>query len=202
MLERHLFPCIDLEEPPLAALAERPLLDDSLLHWVGQEHFINGREAMLIDLTRCVRCDDCVRACAATHGGNPRFVRTGPVHDRWMVAHACMHCVDPVCMIDCPTGAIQREAESGAVVINPDTCIGCGTCAEACPYDNIRLVELCEDDGRPIVDDVTRASIYRATKCDLCIDNFGGPACVRACPQDALKRVNLAHLSRQGGRPW
>lgn len=202
VLETHLFPCIDLEEPPLSALANRPLLDDSLLHWVGEEHFINGTKTMLIDLARCVRCDECVRACAATHDGNPRFIRSGPVHDQWMVAHACMHCVDPVCMIDCPTGAIHRELDSGAVTINPKTCIGCATCAEACPYGNIRMVELCEDDGRPIVDEATRASIYRATKCDLCVDNFGGPACVRACPQDALQRVDLAHLPRKGDMPW
>jgi Fe-S-cluster-containing dehydrogenase component/CRP-like cAMP-binding protein len=202
VLEKHLFPCIDLEDPPLSTLAERPLLDDSLLHWVGEEHFINGTKTMLIDLARCVRCDECVRACAATHDGNPRFIRTGPVHDRWMVAHACMHCVDPVCMIDCPTGAIHRELDSGAVTINPKTCIGCATCAEACPYGNISMVELCEDDGRPIVDEATRASIYRATKCDFCVDNFGGPACVRACPQDALQRVDLAHLARKGVGPW
>lgn len=202
VLEKHLFPCIELEEPPLSALAERPLLDDSLLQWAGEEHFINGTQTMLIDLTRCVRCDDCVRACAATHGGNPRFIRNGPVHDQWMVAHACMHCVDPVCMVDCPTGAIHRERDSGAVTINSETCIGCATCAESCPYGNIRMVELCEEDGRSIVDEVTRASISRATKCDLCVDNFGGPACVRACPQDALKRVDFAHLPREGTAPW
>ncbi len=202
VLEEHLFPHVDLKEPPLSTLAERPLLDDSLLQWVGEEHFINGTKTMLIDLTRCVRCDDCVRACAATHGGNPRFIRDGPVHDQWMVAHACMHCVDSVCMIDCPTGAIHRELDSGAVTINPETCIGCANCAEACPYGNIRMVELCEEDGRSIVDEVTRASIYRATKCDLCVDNFGGPACVRACPQDALKRIDFAHLPREGTTPW
>ena len=202
VLEQHLFPCIELDTPPLSALAERPLLDDSLLQWAGEQHFINGTETMLIDMTRCVRCDECVRACAATHGGNPRFIRSGPVHDQWMVAHACMHCVDPVCMIDCPTGAIHRETDTGAVVINPETCIGCATCADACPYGNIRMVELCEKDGRSVVDDVSRASIQRATKCDLCVDNFGGPACVRACPQDALVRIDFTHSPEEGAAPW
>ena len=203
VLEEHLFPVIDLkEEPPLSALAERPILHDSLLQWAGEEHFINGTKTMLIDLARCVRCDECVRACASTHGGNPRFIRTGPIHDHWMVPHACMHCVDPVCMIDCPTGAIHRERDSGAVIINSETCIGCATCAEACPYGNIRMVELCEEDGSTIVDEASRASIQRATKCDFCVDNFGGPACVRACPQDALQRVDFAHLPRQADRPW
>ncbi len=193
VLERHLFPVLDLKTPPLSALASRSLMEDSLIHWAGEEHFINGTQAMVIDLERCVRCDECVRACAATHNGNPRFLRDGPVHDHWMVAHACMHCIDPVCMIDCPTGAIHRERETGSVIINPESCIGCATCADSCPYGNIRMVELCEDDGRSIVDETSRAPIQRATKCDLCVDNFGGPACVRACPQDALTRIDFIH---------
>lgn len=191
VLEQHLFPVLDLKDPPLSALASRSLMQDSLIHWAGEEHFINGTQAMVIDLERCVRCDDCVRACAATHNGNPRFLRDGPVHDHWMVAHACMHCIDPVCMIDCPTGAIHRERETGSVIINPESCIGCATCADSCPYGNIRMVELCEDDGSSIVDETSRAPIQRATKCDLCVDNFGGPACVRACPQDALTRIDF-----------
>ena len=44
-------------------------------------------------------------------------------------------------MIGCPTGAIHRESATGVVMINDDTCIGCGTCAASCPYENIRMVE-------------------------------------------------------------
>jgi Fe-S-cluster-containing dehydrogenase component len=131
-----------------------------------------------------------VRACASTHDGNPRFIRQGKTFDHWMVANACMHCVDPVCMIGCPTGAIHRASE-GEVVINDSTCIGCGTCAASCPYQNIRLVEVNDPEGRPLVDQATGAPIQRATKCDLCISNPGGPACVRACPHDALARVDF-----------
>jgi len=36
--------------------------------------------------------------------------------------------------------------------------------------------------------------IMKATKCDLCLDQYGGPACERACPHDALKRINLNTL--------
>ncbi len=201
VLEKHLFPSMRQESLSLAELAKRPITDDSLIHWAGDEHIINGTQTMLIDLDRCVRCDECVRACAATHQGNPRFLRDGPVHDHWMVAHACMHCMDPVCMIDCPTGAIHRERETGAVVINAESCIGCATCADSCPYGNIRMVELCDKDGRSIVDETSRAPISRATKCDLCVDNFGGPACVRACPQDALQRVDIVRSAAIGIHP-
>jgi Fe-S-cluster-containing hydrogenase component 2 len=137
-----------------------------------------------------VNCDDCVRACASTHGGNPRFVRQGAVHLNTMVANACMHCVDPVCLIGCPTGAIHRSVETGDVVIDDMTCIGCGTCAQSCPYGNIRMVETRDDTGAFIVDDAM-VPIVKATKCDLCEGQLGGPACQRACPEDALVRIDI-----------
>jgi Fe-S-cluster-containing hydrogenase component 2 len=94
-------------------------------------------------------------------------------------------------MIGCPTGAIHRSLEGGTVVINDDTCIGCSTCAKACPYDNIRMVEIHDKNGRPLIDPNSNQPIVKATKCDLCIDQWGGPACVRACPHDALERVDF-----------
>jgi Fe-S-cluster-containing hydrogenase component 2 len=44
------------------------------------------------------------------------------------------------------------------------------------------LTESGEKEGQPE---------YKATKCDLCINQATGPACVRSCPHDALKRVNM-----------
>jgi len=149
---------------------------------------------MLIDLDRCTRCDDCVRACAATHDNNPRFIRQGPEASGVMVASACMHCVDPVCMIGCPTGAIYRESADGQVGINPDTCIGCSVCAQSCPYGTIQMVALHDEEGLPIVTEETGAPVRRATKCDLCIDQPGGPACVSACPHDALLRADMRQM--------
>jgi Fe-S-cluster-containing dehydrogenase component/CRP-like cAMP-binding protein len=164
-----------------------------MMEFVTQNRFFNGTETMVIDLDHCTRCDDCVRACAATHDNNPRFLRHGPVHNNIMVAQACMHCTDPICMIGCPTGAIHRDMFEGNVVINPSSCIGCTACANNCPYGAIRMVETRDRDGRILVASDAN-SILKATKCDLCIDQFGGPACERACPHDALKRVNLNTL--------
>tara|TARA_B100000676_G_scaffold304462_1_gene356799 strand:+ start:1663 stop:3303 length:1641 start_codon:yes stop_codon:yes gene_type:complete len=195
VMERHVFP--NLRQSPsddLQSAFERPLADDSLLEWAIGERFINGTRAMVIDLDRCVRCDDCVRACASTHDGNPRFVRHGKDHSHWMVANACMHCTDPVCMIGCPTGAIHRDEASGMVVINDTTCIGCQTCANACPYDNIRMVEIRNDRDEVIIDSEQGVPLLKATKCDFCYDQPAGPACVRACPHDALRRSSFADL--------
>ncbi len=164
-----------------------------LMEFITANRLFNGTETMVIDMDRCTRCDDCVRACAATHDNNPRFLRHGPVHDTLMVAQACMHCADPVCMIGCPTGAIHRDSFEGQVVINPSTCIGCTACANNCPYGSIRMTEQRDEDGNILVASDAKP-IVKATKCDLCIDQYGGPACERACPHDALKRMDLTTL--------
>lgn len=166
-------------------------ISQATLDFFVDNRTINGTQSMLIDVDRCVGCDDCVKACANAHNNNPRFVRNGTVDDNVMVAHACMHCVDPVCLIGCPTGAIHRDQETGYVIINDLTCIGCGTCANSCPYDNIKLVEIRDQNGGFIVDSETKSPIVKATKCDFCIDQIGGPACQRACPHDALIRIDM-----------
>lgn len=177
------------DETPVASK-----LDTDMLEFLVENRFINGKAGMLIDLARCTRCDDCVRACAAGHDNNPRFVRQGAVHDGVMITQACMHCVDPVCMIGCPTGAIHRDSSHGEVVINPDTCIGCATCANSCPYGNIQMVAIRDEAGRPLFDQTSQTPIMQATKCDLCIDDTSGPACVRACPHDALTRADMTDV--------
>lgn len=183
-------PAVDLEEEISIKLGP------DMLEFLVDNRTINGTATMVIDLDRCTRCDDCVRACASAHNNNPRFIRHGREMNGIMVANACMHCVDPVCMIGCPTGAIHRESFQGQVVINDDTCIGCATCANSCPYDNIQMVETRDHSGFFILDEVARTPIMKATKCDLCIDQLGGPACARACPHDALIRLDMRDVDK------
>ena len=168
-------------------------MQTDLLEFLMDHRFVNGTQTMMIDMNQCTRCDDCVRACAATHDNNPRFVRSGPMQDGFMIAGACMHCLDPVCMIGCPTGAISRDPGTGSVIINDKTCIGCSTCANSCPYDNIRMVHIRDPRGNPIVDTASGQPIEKATKCDLCSEQLGGPACQNACPHDALVRIDLSN---------
>ena len=178
--------------PPAAVDASAKIGAD-MLEFLTENRLFNGTATMMIDLDRCTRCDDCVRACATAHDNNPRFLRHGPVSGRLMVANACMHCVDPVCMIGCPTGAIHRDAFGGEVVINPATCIGCKSCFNNCPYEAIRMVEVRDEEGEFLVDKEMKP-ILKATKCDLCVEQITGPSCQRACPHGALVRINLNDL--------
>ena len=96
-------------------------------------------------------------------------------------------------MIECPTGAISRKLDDGEVDINDETCIGCSSCSKNCPYDAIRMVEIRDHQGQFLRDRTvaSRAPITKATKCDLCVDQKGGPACERACPHDAMIRIDM-----------
>ncbi len=97
-----------------------------------------GNSLLVIDLDRCTRCGDCVEACEKTHDDNmTRLFLDGPRYDRFLVPSACRSCWNPVCMIDCPVGSIRRGG-NGQIEIK-DWCIGCGICAEDCPYDSIQM---------------------------------------------------------------
>jgi Fe-S-cluster-containing dehydrogenase component/CRP-like cAMP-binding protein len=192
-LPRLITPAEEQESEPPATIDASAKIGADLLEFLTENRFFNGTATMVIDLDRCTRCDDCVRACAAAHDNNPRFLRHGAASGGLMVANACMHCVDPVCMIGCPTGAIHRDAFGGQVVINPVTCIGCKACFNNCPYEAIRMVEIRDQTGAFLVDKQMKP-ILKATKCDLCVEQLGGPACQRACPHGALARLNLNDL--------
>jgi CRP-like cAMP-binding protein/formate hydrogenlyase subunit 6/NADH:ubiquinone oxidoreductase subunit I/ferredoxin len=160
---------------------------------VSVDRFLNqglmeAQSLLIIDLDRCSRCDQCVRACADAHDGVSRLVRDGLRFDRYLVATSCRQCRDPLCMVGCPVGSIRRR--NSLEVIIEDWCIGCGQCANNCPYGNINMhpfpIEL--DDpaypGRRIA-----GMKLKATSCDLCLDHEE-PSCVYACPHDAAHRVN------------
>ena len=147
---------------------------------------IHGESVLLINLSTCTRCDDCVRACGEVHGGTPRFIREGTKYQHWSVPVACYQCSDPVCLVGCPTGAITRALGTLEVTIDPQTCIGCGNCVKRCPWQNI--VEV------PFESAALKKQIDLATKCDLCIGRSAGPACVQMCPHGAAVRISFKDL--------
>jgi Fe-S-cluster-containing hydrogenase component 2/CRP-like cAMP-binding protein len=102
---------------------------------------IQGQRLMLIDLDRCTRCDECVKACVNTHDdGRTRLFLDGPRFGKYLVPTTCRSCLDPVCMIGCPVGSIHR-GDNGQILIE-DWCIGCGLCADNCPYGSIQMHDL------------------------------------------------------------
>ena len=151
---------------------------------------VQGNSILVIDLASCTRCDDCVRACAATHDGRPRFVREGDKVDQLLIAKSCYHCRDPVCLVGCPTGAIHRAGVGAVVDVEDEICIGCSTCANNCPYDAIQMHDTGETWPGDMVPTGLRGQQRRvASKCDLCHDTGHGPACVSNCPQGCAYRV-------------
>jgi CRP-like cAMP-binding protein/Fe-S-cluster-containing hydrogenase component 2 len=170
-------------------------LDDFL-----NQGLFEAQNLLLIDLDNCTRCDACVRACATAHDGVSRLLRDGLRYDHFLVATACRSCRDPLCMTQCPVGSIRRK-ENLEIIIE-DWCIGCGKCAELCPYGNINMhpLEVIKEvktevkstqEGVPpkIKIEKKKTTAYKANTCDLCTQ-LSTPSCVYACPHDAAKRVD------------
>ncbi len=167
-------------------------------------------DILLIDESLCIRCDNCEKACATTHGGVSRLDReAGPTFAMVHVPTSCRHCEHPHCMSDCPPDAIHRAA-NGEVFID-QSCIGCGNCERNCPYGVIHMAaEAPKNPGllswllwgagdekplagkkhKPADKKDKTAQAKKAVKCDMCGGIDGGPACVRACPTGAALRVS------------
>jgi CRP-like cAMP-binding protein/Fe-S-cluster-containing hydrogenase component 2 len=170
-------------------------LDDYL-----NQGLFEAQNLLLIDLDNCTRCDACVQACAKAHDGISRLLRDGLRYDHFLVATACRSCRDPLCMTQCPVGSIRRK-ENLEIIIE-DWCIGCGKCAELCPYGNINMhplevtkevkteVKSANPNIPPTVKiEKKKSTTYKANTCDLCTQ-LSVPSCVYACPHDAAKRVD------------
>jgi len=156
---------------------------------------MQGHEVLMIDTAICTDCNNCVDACGRRHGYS-RIERAGLQLGNMLFPSACRHCEDPVCLL-CSVNGIVREPD-GEIRIVPDNCIGCGACAERCPYDNIQMHELVEQEegffskllhrkDESSAEDQLAQKI--AVKCDLCA-GYDYYACVHACPVGAAMRVD------------
>jgi CRP-like cAMP-binding protein/Fe-S-cluster-containing hydrogenase component 2 len=176
------------------------MIDSTPLDSFLKQGLMEAQSLLLLDLDACTRCDACVKACADAHDGITRLVREGLRFDHYLVATSCRQCLDPLCMVGCPVGSIRRR--NSLEVIIEDWCIGCGLCAENCPYGNINMHPFHVLTDVPGMPGQKKALVkQKATSCDLCSD-FAEPSCVYACPHDAAHRVNprkfFAHLLKQG----
>ena len=172
-------------------------------------------DALLIDETLCIGCDNCELACAEAHDGISRLNReAGTTFAGLHVPTSCRHCEHPHCMSDCPPNAIHR-APDGEVFID-DTCIGCGNCQRYCPYGVIQMEKtpprkpgllpwiffgIGPGPGQANQKWVKKKMAHKkfgkkteapkkAVKCDMCKGIKGGASCVRACPTGAAIRIS------------
>lgn len=164
-----------------------------------------ANKLLVLDLTKCTRCDECTRACSDTHVGVTRLIREGLRFGSFLVATSCRSCMDPHCLVGCPVDAIHRrpptDEREGLEILIDATCIGCGLCASNCPYGNITM----HPAASPVDAQAKKAVARRAVTCDLCgsiLDhNEQEVSCVYACPHDAAHRMSgmdlfqLVHLA-------
>ena len=108
----------------------------------------------------------------------------------------CLHCLEPACVSACPTTALKRMAD-GPVMYDDDPCIGCRYCIWACPWGvptadwdslapKIHKCTHCADrTDQPLPESRNGKPLTDAEK-ELHVDTIAVPACVKACPADAL----------------
>ncbi|MCX7839617.1 MAG: 4Fe-4S binding protein [Anaerolineae bacterium] len=167
---------------------------------VGPRH----SKGVLIDTTKCVGCKSCQIACKQANGlpdDRPvalsattltivdfcNISRKADTPEIRPVKRQCMHCEDPACVSACPVGALVKQ-ENGCVTYDENVCIGCRYCMIACPFG---IPKYNWDSANP--------------KINKCAQNCTAnkkrdkPACVSACPQQALiygdrdELLKLAH---------
>lgn len=127
---------------PLLTTAPLPtIVRTEELHALVSDGVVEGTEVLVIDLDKCIHCNECEEACERRHG-HSRMNRKGMVIGNISIATACRQCQDPVCLL-CSRAGIARLPD-GEVYIT-ESCIGCGICAERCPYGAISIVDAADD---------------------------------------------------------
>jgi formate dehydrogenase iron-sulfur subunit len=176
-------------------------------------------KAILYDANTCIACRACQLACKQWNDTPPArqedwgdypapadisvstwlkvFVNETQSYSRdtfTFTRRACMHCSDAACVTVCPTGALSYHPD-GLVAYDKGLCSGCGYCADFCPF------------GVPHSNRNIITGIAKMDKCTLCTspgrDRLAEgyePACVKACPTDALvfgQRDDMVSLGTQ-----
>ena len=148
-----------------------------------------GQKAVIIDVTKCTACFDCLIACKDEFAGQawPPYSEAQPdTGQQWIfvdeiergqfphvkstfVPQPCMLCQDPLCVKAAKDGAAYKR-EDGIVIFDPQKSKGQKGIVTACRY------------GRAFWND----QLGIPQKCDLCVHlldkGWKEPRCVEVCP--------------------
>lgn len=146
------------------------------------------KHIFVFDQDKCAACSACMMGCLDQNdtdlaAGDQCFRQTfdnevtledGGVYCAYISA-ACMHCTDAPCIAACPVGCLSKDPETGFTVYDNTNCIGCKSCAMACPF------------GAPSFNG--KGKMEKCDGCYLRLKYGMEPACVRVCPTGALRMV-------------
>lgn len=167
---------------------------------VTEDKLINGdmdlrttpTKMIVTDRARCSGCQRCEMMCTLKQDGrvcqhiarvrvrdNYFWGKSVDTHEgtfgdcEFTVEH-CKQCADPMCAKYCPVHAIHADSKTGARVVDTKKCIGCGMCAQACPWN------------MPRIDTESNVS----TKCVSC------GRCAEQCPNGAIQFIDWKDIAQ------
>ena len=137
-----------------------------------------------LDMEKCSACGACAVACMDQNDIDPD--RELPFRNVFCVDRrdsagvesvcaslSCMHCADAPCVPACPSACLAKDAETGFTLYDNQNCIGCHSCAVACPF------------GVPSFN--SQGKMEKCDGCSVRLAHGMEPACVRVCPTGALR---------------
>jgi len=139
----------------------------------------------MINPEKCTGCHLCELACSFNkHKVFNRELSNIRIETKEDIAlHVpvkCMQCEDSPCINACVTGALYKDEETGAVLLDKNKCIGCKAGVIACPFGAISLI--------------TKDRNSQISICDLC---DGDPECVKVCREKAITYVDEKKINRR-----
>ncbi|MDR1043872.1 MAG: 4Fe-4S dicluster domain-containing protein [Candidatus Adiutrix sp.] len=154
------------------------------------------------DIAKCSGCKACEMACFQSHNikrnnvGKTVGTISVPVTPKLYVTVIetasmpvqCKHCENSPCKAVCQQKAISRVGSQ--IIVDEAKCIGCKDCLMACPFGAIALLPFYVG-GRQAPQADSSGGKVAASKCDLCYEDPEGPACVRVCPNEALRLTDV-----------
>ena len=180
----------DTRQPYRASDGERPRVFASAVPAEVKTSLIPARQLrpgeqyrFHFNMTKCIGCRSCEVACNEQNG-NPADIRwrrigeieggTWPETIRHYLSMGCNHCLSADCLRGCPVDAYKKDPVTGIVLHSAEACIGCQYCVWNCPYSVPQF-----NPERGVVG-----------KCDMCHGRLTSglePACVNACPENAIE---------------